>query len=245
MLHNILACLRKRHSEPHRGFHLETQLAVQNARGALGILLDHLVHVLGGTHWRHVEQHVRRPGRRRFRHLAVQLEQLCRVVEEARARPVALDVVVQGHREQRPLALGLGQRLPGGEHGEQAERRGPLRAAGVDQDLLLRRPRAEARRRTGRTSGRRMWRALRPRASWRPAAPRGGDGSGRRLRGGWRCVPPSLSRGAGRPRPDRRRAGGRTRRRRRRRRSRWGRRRRSVGRGSTPSARRGSAASDC
>ena len=46
VLHNILARLRKRHTESPRRRSLEAQLAVQNARGGLADLLHHLVHVL-------------------------------------------------------------------------------------------------------------------------------------------------------------------------------------------------------
>ncbi len=145
VLHNILARFRKRHTEPHRGVSLQPELAVQDARGALADLLDHLVHVLHRPDRRDVEQDVARSGRRRLGHPAVQLEQLRRVPEEADPGPVALDVVADGHGEKRALSLGLGNRLPRGEHADQAVGRGPLRSARVDQELLLRRPRAEAR----------------------------------------------------------------------------------------------------
>src|SRR6185295_7127676 len=143
VLHNILACFRKRHTEPQRRLHLESQLAVKDARGALGDLLDHFVHVLGGPDRGDVEQDIRGSRGGRLRHLAVQLEQLGRIGEEARAGPVALHLVAGRHREQRPFVLPLRQRLPGREHREQAIGRGPLRAAGIEQHLFLGRPAAE------------------------------------------------------------------------------------------------------
>ena len=52
----------------------------------------------------------------------MELEQLGGVGEEARAGPVALDVIARGYRVQGTLASGLRQRLAGGEDGEQPER---------------------------------------------------------------------------------------------------------------------------
>ena len=76
-------------------------------------------------------------------HLAVELEQLGCLGEETGPSPVALHLVAGGHGEQRLLPLRFGQRLAGRQDSDQAVGRGPLRAAGIDQHLLRRRPFAE------------------------------------------------------------------------------------------------------
>ena len=76
VLHNILARLRKRHTESERGLHFETQLSVEDAGGALGDLVYHPVHVLRGTDRRYVEQHVGGTGCPAPGHLPMQLEEL-------------------------------------------------------------------------------------------------------------------------------------------------------------------------
>ena len=93
VLHNILARLRKRHTEAQRGLHFEAQLAVKNAGGALGDLVHHSVHVLRGAHRGHIEQHVGGTGGAAPGHLAVQLEQLGGLSEESGPSPVALHLV--------------------------------------------------------------------------------------------------------------------------------------------------------
>ena len=106
---------------------------------------------------------------------------------------------------------------------DEAVGRRPLRAAGVDQELLLRRPRAERRRRTARSCGRRNVAGTSMTRVTASPARRGGGAPGRWRRGSAALRAAMPWRGAAPPRPSRPRAAGRTRPRRRHRRSRWGR----------------------
>ena len=85
---------------------------MQDARRALLDPAHHLVHVLAGPDRRDVEQHVGVLVGLHLRHLAVDLEQLGGVLEEAGPRPVAPDLVgASGTAKQRLLAAGLAERL--------------------------------------------------------------------------------------------------------------------------------------
>ena len=104
VLHNILACLRKRHTESQRRLALEAQLArAEFASAPSEILSTTSCMSSDGADRRHVEQHVGGPGGRHLGHLAVELEQLGGVAEEADPGPVALHVLAGRHRKERPL----------------------------------------------------------------------------------------------------------------------------------------------
>ena len=162
VLNNILASLRKRHTEPERGLQLEAELAVQDARGALRRSCPTTSCTSSEARTGVTSSSTSDgPVAAGSRHFAVHLEQLGGIAEEAGPRPVALHVVAARHREQRPLALRLRQRLAGGQHADQPVGRGPLGAAGVDQQPAPPAARRRSRRRTGRSSGRRSAPGLR------------------------------------------------------------------------------------
>src|SRR5690349_25062154 len=58
VLHNILAGLRKRHTESERGLHLQPELTVKNARGDLGDFVHHTVNILRSADMRILEKYV-------------------------------------------------------------------------------------------------------------------------------------------------------------------------------------------
>src|SRR5512142_1288695 len=76
MLYNMLTRLRKRHSETHRRFRVDAELAWQTGSGALLDVTHDLVHVFGRAHRGDRQQDVRVGGGFGARHLAVNLEQV-------------------------------------------------------------------------------------------------------------------------------------------------------------------------
>ncbi len=135
VLHNILTRLRKRHSESHRRFRIESQLRAEDCRRALLDRAHHRVHILGGAHGRHGQEHVTLHRRSCLRHLAVDLEQVRRFAKEAGARPVAHHVGIRRRGQQRPLAL-VRSSLPGREQAHQSIGRCPLGCMCVEQQAL-------------------------------------------------------------------------------------------------------------
>ena len=100
VLHNILAGLRKRHTEAQRRFHLQT-------RARRGGCVDAPSEILSTTACTSSDARTGvtssstsdGPVAVALGHLAVQLEQLRRIVEEPGPRPVPLDLVAGGNRE--------------------------------------------------------------------------------------------------------------------------------------------------
>ena len=141
MLHDILARLRQRHREPHHRLGLEFEFGGQNAGGALLDPAHEFVDILGRAD--RGDGHQRGPDRLAAspRNLARQLEILYRMVEEAGTGPVTPGFLRLGHREAGFRQLELGDRLAERQHRGQSVRRGPVGAAGIDQQALGRRPR--------------------------------------------------------------------------------------------------------
>ena len=115
VLHNILAGLRKRHTEASVAFISRPSSPCRIRDAPSEILSTTLWTSSDGPHRCDVEQHVRRAGGGCPGNLAVQLEEFGRLLEEAGPGPVALHLVAGRDSEEWLFPAGFGQRLPSGE----------------------------------------------------------------------------------------------------------------------------------